>query len=278
MRKMATSLLALAAVGVIGVTAATAAPLFVEDFSYTAPSGLAGQGGWAAHSGAGTNAQTVNAGSLSYAGYPSSGVGNLLGPLATSGEDNNHTFAGVTTGSAYAAVLVNVLTAQANGDYLFHFFDSGIATNNFYGRLFVKASGAGYVFGLQFKSNTGATCTFYSSSVKTFGSTHLVVVKYTFNAGATNDVEALFIDPPTNCQEPAADVTITNTATPCTGVNVDADATNLDGVAIRQGSAANAATAQIDGIRVANNWTDATCDPATPAIPSTWGHVKVLYR
>ena len=34
----------------------------------------------------------------------------------------------------------------------------------------------------------------------------------------------------------------------------------------------------IDGIRVANNWTDATCDPATPATHSTWGQLKVLYR
>jgi len=279
MKRMVTSLLVTAVIAMLGVSAVSAAPLFVEDFSYALGSGLNGQGGWAAHSGAGTNPQTVNtAGGLSYAGYPSSGVGNLLGPLATSGEDNNHTFAGQSSGSVYLAAMVNVATAQAAGDYLLHFFDSAITTNNFYGRLFVKASGAGYVYGLQFKSNTGATCTFYSSSVKTFNTTHLVVVKYTFNAGATNDQVALFVDPVTNCSEPTADVTINNTSTPCTGTTVDVDATNIDGVAIRQGSASNAASAQLDGIRVATNWNDATCDPATPATRSSWGHVKILYR
>ena len=279
MKRIATSLLVTAVIAAFGVSAAGAAPIFTEDFSYALGSGLNGQGGWAAHSGAGTNPQTVNtAGGLSYTGYPSSGVGNLLGPLATSGEDNNHTYTGVTSGSIYAAVMINVATAAATGDYLFHLFDGAIASNNFYGRLFVKASGAGYVYGLQFKSNTGTTCTNYSSSVKSFGTTHLVVIKYTFNAGATNDVAQLFIDPVINCNEPAADITITNTSTPCTGATVDADAANLDGVAIRQGSAANAASAQLDGIRVGTSWSDATCDPATSGLKTSWGKVKVLYR
>jgi hypothetical protein len=279
MKKIATSLLVIASIAAFAVSAASAAPIFTEDFGYALGSGLNGQGGWAAHSGAGTNAQTVNtAGGLSYAGYPSSGVGNLLGPIATSGEDNNHTFTGASSGSVYAAVMLNVASAQAAGDYLFHLFDGAITGNNFYGRVFVKSSGAGYVLGLQFKSNTGATCTFYSSAVKSFNTTHLVVLKYTFNAGATNDQAALFIDPVTNCTEPVADVTINNTSTPCTGATVDVDATNLDGVAIRQGSAANAASAQIDGIRVANNWQEATCNQVTPGLNSSWGKVKVLYR
>jgi len=278
MKKIATSLLVIAAIASFAVSAASAAPIFTEDFGYALGSGLNGQGGWAAHSGAGTNSPTINtAGGLSYAGYPSSGVGNLLGPIATSGEDNNHTFAGVSSGTVYAAVMVNVASAQA-GDYLFHLFDGAITGNNFYGRVFVKASGAGYVLGLQFKSNTGTTCTFYSSSVKSFGTTHLVVVKYTFNAGATNDQEALFIDPVINCNEPSADVTITNSSTPCTGATVDVDAANLDGVAIRQGSASNAASAQIDGIRVGASWSDATCSGVTPGAKTSWGKVKVLYR
>lgn len=280
MRKTAITLLALGLAATFAATIAAAAPpIFQEDFSYAIGSLLAGQGGWSAHSGAGTNAQTINvAGGLSYPGYPSSGIGNLLGTLAASGEDNNHTFVGQTSGSLYAALMVNVVSAQAAGDYFFHFFDSAITTNNFYGRVFVKSSGAGYVYGLQFKSNTGATCTSYSGTVRSFGSTHLVVVKYTFNAGATNDQVALFVDPAISCTEPSPEVTITNTSVPCTGVNVDVDATNLDGVAIRQGSATNAATEQVDGIRVAANWGDAVSDCSTPAHPSSWGRVKTLYR
>jgi hypothetical protein len=279
MRKTATTLLAFAAIALFGVSAATAAPLFTEDFSYPVGTALNGTGGWAAHSGAGTNPQTVTtAGGLSYAGFPGSAIGALLGPLAPNGEDDNHTFTGQSSGSVYAGLMTNVSAASVAGDYFFHFFDGLITGNNFYTRLFVKSSGAGYVYGLQFKSNTGATCTFYSSTVETFGSTHLVVIKYTFNAGTTNDQAALFIDPVTNCLEPVADVTINNTSVACTGTTVDTDATNIDGVAIRQGGATSGATVELDGIRVATNWVDATCDPATPAKSTTWGHVKTIYR
>src|SRR5438093_1556380 len=99
---------------------AGATVVFTENFSYAAGSPLNGTGGWSAHSGAGTNAQTIGAGSLSYPGYPSSGIGNMLGPTATSGEDDNHPFTAVTSGSFYAAFLVNVVSAQATGDYFFH--------------------------------------------------------------------------------------------------------------------------------------------------------------
>lgn len=265
------SLLALAAVGVIGVTAATAAPLFVENFSYSTPSGLVGQGGWAAHSAAGTNAQTVNAGNLTYPGYPSSGVGALLGALATSGEDTNRSFTGITTGTGYIAALVNVVSSQATGDYFLHFADGAIGGNIFLGRLFVKkdATTTNYAFGIQFGSTVA---TVYTPFSYTPGSTHLVVIKYTFNAGTQNDVASLFVDPVTNCVEPAPTVTHTNPG------GTQADGANLDFVCVRQGGAGAAATVQVDGIRVANNWVDATCDPATPATRSSWGQLKVLYR
>jgi hypothetical protein len=271
MKKVTTSILTLAAVGVIGVTAATAAPVFVENFIYSAPSGLNGQGGWSAHSAAGTNAQTVNAGNLTYAGYPSSGTGALLGALATSGEDTNHGFAGISTGTAYIAALVNVTSSQTTGDYFLHFCDGLVTSNVFLGRLFVKkdASSTNYAFGIQFGS---AIATVYTPFSYAPGTTHLVVIKYTFNAGTQNDVVSLFVDPATNCVEPAPNVTHTNPG------GTQADGTNLDLVCVRQGSATAAATVQIDGIRVANNWTDATCDPATPATRSTWGQLKVLYR
>ena len=271
MKKVTTSILTLAAVGVIGVTAATAAPLFVENFSYSTPSGLNGQGGWSAHSGAGTNPQTVNAGNLSYPGYPSSGTGALLGTLAASGEDNNHGFTGITTGTAYLAALVNVATSTTTGDYFLHFADGAIGSNIFLGRLFVKkdASTTNYAFGIQFGSTVA---TVYTPFSYTPGSTHLVVIKYTFNAGTQNDVVALFVDPATNCTEPAPNVTHTNPG------GTQADGTNLDLVCVRQGGASSGGTMQVDGIRVANNWTDATCDPATPATNPTWGQLKVLYR
>jgi hypothetical protein len=270
MKKIATGLLVLAAVTTSAI-GASAAPLFVEDFSYAVGSGLNGQGGWAAHSGAGTNPQTINtAGGLSYPGYPSSGVGNLLGPTATSGEDNNHTFAGQNSGAVYAAFMINVASSQTTGDYLFHYFDGAIGGNIFRGRVFVKKDPVttDYAFGIQFGSTIN---TVYTPFSYTPGTTHLLVLKYSFVAGASNDVVSLYVDPSAGCVEPPA----------ATVSAVDAgqtDAVNLDGVAIRQGTAANAASAQLDGIRVGLTWGDAVCPDPTPASRSTWGGLKTIYR
>lgn len=269
MKKSVTMLLALGAIAAIGVSSAMAAPLFTEDFSYAAASALNGQGGWAAHSAAGTNPQTISGAGLSYPGYPGSGVGNAVGPLANSGEDDNHSFAGVASGAVYAAFLIDVASSQTTGDYLFHFFDGPIAGNVFRGRVFVKKDAAttNYALGVQVGSAAPTTYTGFSY---TPGTTHLVVVKYEFVAGATNDVVSLFVDPAIDCNEPQATLSTTDAS--------QADAVNLDGVAIRQGSAANSASATLDGIRVADNWADAVCGGVTPTRNTTWGQVKTLYR
>src|SRR5262245_60461671 len=57
MKRIATGLLVVAAIAALALPA-LAAPLFTEDFSYALASALNGQGGWSAHSGAGTNPPT----------------------------------------------------------------------------------------------------------------------------------------------------------------------------------------------------------------------------
>jgi hypothetical protein len=267
MRKIATGLLVMAAIAY--AIPAPAATLFTENFGYALASALNGQGGWSAHSAGGTNPQTINtAGGLSYPGYAPSGVGNLLGPLATSGEDNNQAVAGMT-GNVYAALMINVASSQTTGDYLFHYFDGLITGNIFRCRVFVKkdASTTNYALGIQFGSNGPPS---YTGFVYTPGTTHLLVVKYTTVAGASNDIASLFIDPALDCLEPAANVTHTDAT--------QTDAVGLGGIAIRQGTAANAASAQLDGIRVATSWTEAVCGDVVPTNTSTWGRVKSIYR
>jgi len=272
MRKIAITLLTMGVAASVAMTA-SAAPLFTEDFGYATPSGLVGQGGWAAHSGAGTNPQTVNTpGGLSYAGYPGSGVGALLGPLATSGEDTNHSFTGQSTGAVYAAVMINVASSQTTGDYLFHFDDGLITSNIFRARMFVKkdASTTNYALGIQFGSNGPPS---YTGFVYTPGTTHLCVVKYTFVAGGTaNDQVSLIIDPnlASGCAEPSPNVTHSDAT--------QTDATNLDFVCIRQGTSTSAASAQLDGVRIATTWADAVGCVVTPTNSSTWGRMKTLYR
>jgi len=274
MRKIATGLFVLAAAVAVATTASAAPPLYIEDFNYASPSGLVGQGGWAAHSGAGTNPLTVNAAAgLTYSGYPGSGVGNGVGTTATSGEDVNHGFTGQTI-TTYAACMVNVVSTQAGGDYFFHFFDGPIAGNVFRARVFVKkdATTTNYAFGIQFGSTANAV---YTGFTYTPGTTHLIVLKYTVVAGAANDQVSLFVDPAFTCSEPAVTVSTVDAG--------QTDAVLLDGVCIRQGSNLNAATVQIDGIRVATNWADAvgvSYDTQCPIAVThvQWGALKQLYR
>jgi len=221
--------------------------LFTDDFTYAANSQLNGQGLWSAHSGAGTNPIAVTSPGLSYPGYAGSGIGNAVS-LGTSGEDDNATFPAQSSGAVYAAAMVNVTSAQVTGDYFMHLFDGPIGTNIFRGRVFVKkdATNATYGFGLQYGS--AATNQVYTPTTFATGVTHLIVLKYTFGAGMNDDTVSLFVDPALGGNEPTPTLT--------TADSTQADALNLDGIALRQGSAANAATETVDGIRVGTSWAD----------------------
>lgn len=220
--------------------------LLTENFAYSAGTSLNGQGGWTSHSGT-TNPILVTSPGLSYPGYAGSGIGNAV-TLTTTGEDDNVTFAGQSSGSVYAAAMVNVASAQLTGDYFLHLFDGAVGTNAFRGRVFVKkdANNATYGFGLQFGSaNTNLV---YTPTTYETGTTHLIVLKYTFVDGTNNDIVSLFVDPALGGAEPPVTLTTADSS--------QTDAVNLDGIALRQGTAANAPAETVDGIRVGTSWAD----------------------
>lgn len=246
------------AIGIVlfysSVLAATT--MLVEDFSYTPGTALTANG-WTAHSAAGTNPITVVSPGLTYAGYPSSGVGNTVA-LTTTGEDDSKTFTSQTSGSVYAAAMVNITSTQTTGDYFFHMGPSPIGTS-FFARVFVKKdpSSTNFAFGIQKGSTANAAYTPFSYVP---GTTYLIVVKYNFVAGATNDTANLFVNPTLGGVEPSPTVTAT--------VDTSADATNIGSVALRQGSSTSASILRIDGIRVGDTWDNATGDFA-PSVSST---------
>jgi hypothetical protein len=266
-RKFVTSALAVAAMfsGLAGAVSAQErvrahspqdTPLLVEDFNYTAGSVLT-TNGWSAHSGAGTNAISVAAPGLTYSGYPSSSVGNTAS-LTTTGEDDSKTFTSTTSGSVYAAVMVNVSASQAAGDYFFHLIDTAGSTN-FRGRVFVKkdAASSNFAFGIS-KSSTSTIN--YTPFNYTTGTTYLLVLKYTFNSGSTTDDDvALFINPALGGAEPSSTISYTDTTS--------TDISQIGVVALRQGSASNAPTLQADGIRVGTSWAAVTTASAPVDAP-----------
>jgi hypothetical protein len=120
-----------------------------------------------------------------------------------------------------------------------------------YLRAYAKAVTGGWSLGLG-KSSEAPT---YGGSILALNTTYLVVLKYTFVGGASNDIATayVFTDPNLPTVEPA--VTEIGPLSPA-----NADPTNVGCVVLRQDTTvAGAYTPDlvIDGIRVGNTWNDA---------------------
>lgn len=225
--------------------------LLTENFSYTAGQPITANG-WTAHSGAGTNAITVTAPGLIYTGHPGSGVGNAV-TMTTSGEDDNRAFTSTNSGSVYMSFLVNVSAVQTAGDYFIGLFQT---SSIFPVRIYAKSDGAGGYF---FGAGKGASTAVYETTQRTLGTTYFIVAKYTFNtATTTDDVVDLWVNPALGGSEtPATIANITGTST---------DATSIAAVYLRQGSASNAPTQQVDAILAGTTWADVTPSGAVPSL------------
>jgi hypothetical protein len=246
----ATSLVVLTAAILTAASTATAqTPLLVEDFNY-APGALLTDNGWTAHSGGGTNPIAAVSPGLTMMGYPGSGVGNAAG-LTVQGEDVNRPFAIQSTGTVYAAFLVNLSEASTDvvGGYFFHLGPDPVSTT-FRGRVFAKKDGSNNIaFGLSKAGTTEATVAYtpFSYSLNT---TYLIVVKYQIVDGPANDIVTMFVNSIVPAAEPG---TPTLTA-------IDTSATDISPgtVSLRQGSGATSPTLVVDGIRVGTSWASVT--------------------
>ncbi|MCY7350779.1 MAG: hypothetical protein LH606_08925, partial [Cytophagaceae bacterium] len=86
-----------------------------------------------------------------------------------------------SSGFVYTAFLLNVTSgATAGGGYFLSTLQGAIEI----GRLYARSSDTGYQLGVQRQTSTVA----YASVVLTYNTTYLVVMKYNFVTGSTNDV------------------------------------------------------------------------------------------
>lgn len=232
--------------------------LLTEDFTYTAGQ-LLSANGWTAYSGVGTNALTVTSPGLTYTGHPGSGVGNAVS-MTNTGEDANRTFTTATTGSVYMSFLVSLSAAQT-GDYFAGVFQS---TSVFPLRVYAKSDGAG---GFQFGMSKSNSTVSYETSSRTFGTTYLVVVKYTFNAATTtDDVLDLWVNPALGGPETTPTIAnVTGTST---------DATGISAVFLRQGGSGSASTQQVDAILAGTTWAQVTPGGSTASPAFTLGTIN----
>ncbi len=216
--------------------------LMTEDFNYTAGDSL-GAHGWVSFSGGNTNVLNVATPGLIFSGYPQSNIGNSA-LVQRTGQDAYKQFAGVgdSTGNVYVSFMLRVDSTAAAGDYFFALLPDN-STSNYTGRFYAKDTTGGFRLGIA-KATSPLV---YANPIYTYGTTYVVIIKYTFVDGTNNDEVSLFVySGAIPGSEPAP---LVGPVTQAIG-----DASNIRRVALRQGSAANAPVVLIDGIRVFKTW------------------------
>ncbi len=216
-----------------------------ENFEYAVGSALIGQGGWAIVGTSTTNPITVSASTITYSGYPSSGIGQELS-IMTTGQDVTKAFTPLLTGTVYYSFIVNVQTAKSTyrGDYFIHVAQTN-STSALFARVFVKQVGAKLSFGLL--TATGGTYSpTYTDAVYDLNTTYLIVVKMDVVTAASS----LIINPTINITEPTTNWLANTTG----GTSVPSATAGIGGVNVRQGTDSIAPTLKLDGIHVATSY------------------------
>ncbi|MEO8665297.1 MAG: T9SS type A sorting domain-containing protein [Ignavibacteria bacterium] len=215
-----------------------------ENFDYPTGDTL-GDHGWNSFSGSGINALAATNPGLEYTGYPLSAIGNAT-TVNISGQDAYKNFAqSDSSGSFYATFMLNGISAQT-GDYFLAFLPNN-STTFYSGRVQARVSGTNFNLGISKGASTDVTV--WGTENYTFGTTYLVVLKFTFVAGTTNDEVSLYVF---SSGIPAAEPT----ATIGPSTFPSGDPGNIGRIALRQGTAASAPSLRVDGIRVTKSWTN----------------------
>ena len=170
-----------------GITLMSSAQVFTEQFEYTAGTTL-DSNGWSAHSGS-FNPISVGASSLTLTQYSPTSIGGSAISAGTS-QDVNKSFGEITSGDVFASFLLKVDTINSSG-YFFHLMEDVLPSFNFRARTFFRQdanNSNAFNLGLTFSSSSGV----YDTTEFTYGSTILVVVKYSIVSGTNNDEVRLY--------------------------------------------------------------------------------------
>ncbi len=236
--------------------AQTGSLLINENFTSLVSGNLNGttnpSSGWT-NTGAANFVQVSNTTPLVYSGYVS-GTNYLTIQNASGFDDPEKTFIGSTTVNAtassfYISFVVRVpsaagtTTANASTRTCFYLLNAaGTQFCNFY--IGDNGSGANNLkFGINKTGNTGAT---FATANFTFNTTYLVVIRYDFVAGNSNDQMYMWINPTLAAEPSTASANLSIT----TGTDVTAPSTSaVNRIAIEQ--TASAATAHFDAFKMA---------------------------
>ena len=248
---MARVILAGAAASLIGVSSSVGATLFSDDFTYS-NGNLVGRGGWLQTGSTATSPLQVSNGAAS---------------LGISGQDIYSPLVSVLTLSPgtgfYYGLTINVSAAQATGDYFIHFTPTVGDSSSFFGRTFIKSSGAGFVLG--YLEVSGGTAN-YGSTVLSFNTSYRLVVAYNSVSGTLNDTASLYVNPSNSVVEGQNSPYLSDTWTSATAEPAAIAALNL-----RQGKGGGSAapTLTVDLLSAGDAFSSAAGFSPVPE-PSTW--------
>jgi len=234
--------------------------LLKEDFDYAVGQELI-PNGWLNTGTAATPNILVTAASMTYSGYPGSGIGNEVTLL--NGQDVNHTFTAQTSGLVYASFLVNAVAVPLTGDYFIH-FGADVIGSGFVGRVFVKKDATNKVaFGIQLNSG-GTVVPTYTSLDYDLNTTYLIVLKH----DNTGKVSSIIVNPSMSTE-------------PSTGWFNDSQGTNavpanIGSIGLRQPSLSAALNVKLDGLRVATSYAALFATSGLSALTEDKLEVKVI--
>lgn len=204
----------------------------------------------------------IAANSLTYTGLAAS-TGNKLAFGGAGIDATRDLSTAQTAGTTFYSLLLNVsdLTLNSNpsttGGYCFGFISTG---TSFGGTLWIKKASE-TTFNIGVNARTTGTATVFGTTAYNINETHLIVVSYTLNAAAGDDVAKLWVNPSNlgAATAPTETATMTNTG--------GTDLASVSKILIRQGSATDTAEIQLDEIRVGTSWAEVT-PPATAGLSS----------
>lgn len=199
------------------------------------------QMGWTGSAQAPTDPIMIVDNSLSYTKY-SSGVGNKAQLLSVAGTTDVRRFKELTTGTIYAAAIINVENVPTtDGEYFF-----GISNGaNAMSRVYAKAAGAGFQLSIAKASELKTDLTY--TSTLNYNTNYLIIVEYIVKEGTKNDSLNLYINPTKDKQVPTLICNMTL-------ANAKADLEKIAGIYMRQKTTAPKVC--IDEIKVATVWED----------------------
>ena len=209
---------------------------------------------WWSFSGS-SNYISVVEGSLSYADYVTTAIGNKVELKSGSGADDLRQFSSITSGKVYAAAIINVdsLKNSTTADY---FLCLGDATaSKMYARLYYLKSDDGFKLGVNKYNESGIG---YSETVYNTKTNYLVVIEYQFVDGDKNDTIRLYVNPTKDTKTATAEcVQVKNNTSGSNtmGAAGKDDASKIASVNLRQGTN-TPGRVYVDEIKVATAWAD----------------------